>query len=628
MADDTFEIALQVSGEDKAARAFENLKLREMEAKQEATKLAAELRKLQASGQASAEQIEATSRSLIRAKQQAQEYAAQARRVQQAIRQQSNATRDNEAANKLNAIAMTAVAQRSAAIVQALGQVGTIVTQANPELESLGRALGQVGSAAGAGAAAFGPWGAIIGGAIGTVQAFVSHLQTQEEAHRKAAEAARVQATDIERLMAAMGRENEIQRLELGLGSVAEQTSALESAQARLDAEHERVRRTREKLADATQRYRNAESLLSGAIIGSTDATRRLEQQQRHWQERIRSLRADLEGFNASLETQQRNTIALARGLQEAQNRATAEAEEEERRRRQEERRRNARQAAEARRREAERTAREIAAVERQLGEDEVAIFREAREEMQRLELDHYATQLDAMRAYLDERRRMQRAETVWYRQELASRAELDREIDREIAEESRAMDQEQREADAKKAEERTRLAQREKELAAITTNMWDSVGGAVTDAAGQMFRFVIEGAEGGSDAFLAMLDSFLEATSVEYTIKALAEVANAVAAAARQDYPAAAQHGIAAGLAAGVAAATGLASAAISVPTSATSGGSSTPVSPAGPPGGNTNVTIQLYAPQAVFTEAERAELLARGFREAERVRPGSARI
>jgi hypothetical protein len=166
-----------------------------------------------------------------------------------------------------------------------------------------------------------------------------------------------------------------------------------------------------------------------------------------------------------------------------------------------------------------------------------------------------------------------------------------------------------------------------------INANLED-IGGSMTQLAGTMIKHAISGADQSGEAYLAMLDAFLEATAIEYTLKGIGEIANAAIAFARQDYVAGPQHLIGAGLAFGVAAATGIGAAAI--PSQPTGGGGSGGGAPAtaqqaGGGGGGPvtqNVTIQLFAPQAVFTEAERGTILASGMRAARReLGPASVR-
>lgn len=233
-----------------------------------------------------------------------------------------------------SAIKIDDVANRLGAISQAASQFGGVLKSLDPDLAAAADALGAVGAAAGAGGAAFGPYGAIVGGLLGGLQALVQHLDRVEEAHLAAAAAARQQVTDLDLLQERMGNQDRIERLYSGLGTVEEQTRALTDAQRDLDAQQERLRNTQVELSDAIAERTNLEGLLTGAMGGGREATARLTAQYDALQARIRSLNADVRGFTVSMETQQQNTIELAGGLFEAQNRERDTREEEQRRRR------------------------------------------------------------------------------------------------------------------------------------------------------------------------------------------------------------------------------------------------------------------------------------------------------
>src|SRR5690606_29861072 len=123
-----------------------------------------------------------------------------------------------------------------------------------------------------------------------------------------------------------------------------------------------------------------------------------------------------------------------------------------------------------------------------------------------------------------------------------------------------------------------------------------------VVDLAGEMFKFVAEGAEGGEDAFVRLLDQFLEATAVEYTIRALGQFAQAAAAAASLNPVQAAAHAAAGAMSLAVAAATGVAGAAIQPPPAPAigggGGGAQLEPSPGSGPQGPANITVNIMTP------------------------------
>lgn len=634
MADSTFEIGIQISGEDKAARAFENLKLRELEAKQEASKLAAELRNLQKSGTASAAEIEKTSRALIRAKQEARGYAQQARAVEAAVTRSTRAQAAQTAQLGAQSVQLAGLGGKWGQIAGAMGNVGTVAGTLAPQMGRLGSAFGSVGTATSALTGAMGPWGAALGAAVSVVgiaaaayQLFADDTDDLAEAHANAAKETR-------NLINELRQQQQLAAIVSGRASVSDIEASVKHARDLRDVIEGELEKARELLEQRIATNRQAASFSEMARTSEA-----VQESRRQVDSLVISLANAERGYQSLVEAQ---TTAAQRELRlGAEDDAFEQGEKSED---EADRKRRARRTARAR---------EI----RDATAEELRIFRESRAEMVRLELDSHQSQAAALREFLKARREMQRAETVWWSQELAERRRIEQESNRIVNEAIRAEEEADRSARMKMLEEeraeRARInaaeakaraealaeqqkadadaLQKQRELAAITGAMWESMGSTVTSAAGEMYKFLISGAEGGEDAFLALLDSFLEATSVEYTIKALAEVANAVAAAARQDYASAAQHGVAAGLAAGVAAATGLASAAISVPSAGAEGGPARVGAGEGGAGGGAttiNTTIQVYSPNAVYTKQEQGALIAGMVREAERVRPGSASI
>lgn len=656
MADETFEIGFVVSGQGDASKAFEDLKLAEMEAKGEAAELAAELKRLKDSGTATAEEIEEVARAMIRAKQAASQLASDARKVDRAQRAQADATATAVQTQRAQAQAAQASTQAHGQLIQTLqGQavaVGALAlsiatmhqrtTSANTELDRMGRSLGTIAQGASAGAG-FGPLGAAIGATVGAVQSLVTELRALEGQQTRT-QASTESLTDR---LAAMVRTIEQQDRARELASGLASTNEIMAETVRVTRERiaaEQILAERQTALDrAAENRRVAQERLSQAQFDGAENTEALARALSTMEQRANRAGTALGEVQRQVQSLSQREADLARGLQQAQQREQGERAAAEARREEDQRRERARSAAQARRAEREREAQAILALERTTTAAEVEIFRGSRDQMRALELDHFESQLDAFRAYLDQRRQMQAAETVWHQQELDRVAARDASVQRDIDAERAAMDETDRQRSQVSAQlfqqdqqrrmeaadaERTHYEQQVEEVRRIEREMWGGLAGTVTSAAGDMISFLISGAEGGGDAFLAMLDSFLEATSTQYTIKALAEAAEAVAAAARYDFAAAGQHAAAAGLAAGVAAATGLASAAINVPQVGAASNAPAQAQPQQQAAGPTNYTIQLYAPQAVFTEAERGQIIAGGLREARRqMGPGAVR-
>src|SRR5690606_12545623 len=106
------------------------------------------------SGTATAEQIEAASRALIRAKTGAQDYARQARIVQNAMRNQAQASRQVAQAQEVNTDALrvqsdqlTGAGRKWGEMAGAMGNVGSVLGTLSPQMGQLGGIIGAVGTA-------------------------------------------------------------------------------------------------------------------------------------------------------------------------------------------------------------------------------------------------------------------------------------------------------------------------------------------------------------------------------------------------------------------------------------------------------------------------------------------------
>lgn len=589
MADETFEIGFEVTNAQAPAQAFEDLKLKQLQAGEEAKRLSAELRALQQSGQATAQKTEELQRALIRAKEAAAQYGAQARQVAQAQRAQAQAAQAQASATNTTSTAMTrgtaalATAGRSASTVgqqfgqlsSSIGRVGSIIGTAAPALGGFVTSLGQAGGAMTGLSATMGPVGIAIGAvtaAIGIATAAWELFGDEaEEAGRDAEEAAGRATRSMTQVIEARITDTQvrIEQMRATAGSDAEfveQTAVLRGLQAQLEELEAPLRLRAQLEEEATTRARahaQAEAGLVEAAREYAAGLAELEEQEREQQRRREEAQQSRQRAAQSEREELARIDALAdqRDQYERSIQKVVEALE-----------------------------REQAAFNALYGEDAMAAA-EARANAFTQNRLNDSNEMLAMGEQI--------------------------ETDRQGAHQA---DLHQKEQDREKLEE---TKEHHREVAAITDEMWSSVGASVTDFAGQMFKFLISGSDKSGDAFLGMLDAFLEATAIEYSIKALGEAANAIAAFARNDYVAGPQHLIAAGMAAGVAAATGIAGAAINVP-SAGAGGSA-PASAgqaatAGGGGGVTNISINLFAPNAVFTEAERGQMLTNSMRATRR--------
>lgn len=727
MADETFEIGFVVSGQGDASQAFENLKIAELQAREEAAQLSNELKRLKASGSATSTQIDTTARAMIRAKQSATQLAAEARKVDQAQRAKAasaiadaNASRTATAASDAQGRSYGQLANHMrggmgaiTGLTNSLTALGGATLQTNTNMALVNSALSGVMQVVGMATTGLGPLGIAIGGVTAALGFFSTAMQSASRDTDELRESAEKAVQSLDQLLARRRQEesesSRESRIGMGLGSSAEQEAAVERqatvlatlqeqeaalnrqmGSARTRRELQAASSARGRLEEITRSRRAAEAELEnlrglaeqarreedeiiavdvmggeGGIVEGADAggggrtSRRrggrgraagaedpLDAAQETAElastlealQRIADLSQELEDTGTILDPLARaaadaraeveQTLAVSDAV--AQERARAQQAQAEETRRLDDQRaaeRRARGMEEARAY-ADELARQASEYEAFIGtlsgldDESRRYFENGLESRQRAHRTYLLALEEAERAHTaaliaEAGRReagvaaataaAQSSATEFTRESVSQRAAIHSEGEQKVSE----------------ASERSAM-----KIKQIQDQMWGGLANTVTAAAGDMFQFIVEGGDLGSDAFLSMLDSFLEATAIEYSIKALAEAANAVAAAARMD-PAAAAHATAAGLAAGVAAATGLASAAISVPDT---GGSQTP-SQAQPAqqndgGGPASFNVSLFAPQAVFTEAERGQLLAHGFREARRqMGPGAVR-
>lgn len=591
MADESFEVEFRTSGQSDMVAAFESLKLKELEAKNEASRLGTELRKLQQSGTATAQQIEETSRSLVRAQAAAQGYGTQARAL--------------TATQATGAQATQAFGQRLGQVGTALGQVGAVAGRISPQMGQLGQVLGQVGGATGALSGAMGPLGVAMAGA--TVAVGLMSI-----AHDRAEVAARAQAEAVAQLTA------DHATLEGRIRATIEQ-------QVRLNRIMSGQGGAVETMAES-QAARNRVELLQRALQGQAAAIRALRETGTTGETNANA--GGPEGFTR-LAVMAAERVGLA-----PEGSSGPQLTEGERR------------IVEGQLRRAVGRVSELAAIGQRVAEEETA---EAARIIERAEVAASRRRggggQDAARRAAEEEAAQQRSlqESISYAQQRADAEaaanqaiidartattqflnQLDDEhINRVLANRDRVREKELAHAEQQQAAllakaENTK-AQNE-ELAGITNAAWTSVGSSMQSFLGEAFAFIQKGNEATGEGFLRLLDGFLEATAVEYTIKAVAETGNAIAAFASYRYDQGAQHLAAAGTYAAVAALTGVAGAAINVPSAAAS--QPTQVQPNQPlgAGGGGNITQNIYAQQAVWTERERAEIMASSFREARR--------
>lgn len=210
------------------------------------------------------------------------------------------ATQSNTASQSLTsnlAPSVDVVAQSTAAaeakitkLVGILGSAASAISaltatnkSASEETKRLAEGFAAVATAAGSGAAAFGPYGAVIGGIVAGITLLIQSLDRAEAAHDAAAAAIRRQTTDLSALMQLMGDQEQTRRLEAGLASVAEQTAAAASEMAELAAANviasrssEALTRVQGELADVEDRLRNRHRLRNHEVRELQEQERRL----------------------------------------------------------------------------------------------------------------------------------------------------------------------------------------------------------------------------------------------------------------------------------------------------------------------------------------------------------------
>lgn len=507
------------------------------------------------------------------------------------------------ATQQTQSAAVTQGGQRMGQMATALGQVGSLLGRVSPQFATLGATVSAAGGAMTGMTAAAGPVGVAIAAvtaavtvAVPLIEQLGDHSDSTTTDLDNMAEAAKNAAHEVRGLITAMNEQRRQRAIAAGTATeqtVGEEIATIETRRTRAQAQVEEMQREvaqlRERRARLEQEWSGNPSMERGAALVREQAAigetiDRIEQSRAASERRI----TEMEAREGELRMQQMREVLA--------DREAAEEESEQNR----DRHRRSRG-------------------DREQQEFEAAMQRSLQESIR------YAHQLEQERIDAEQRANDAIAQ---------SRRELNQflhDLDKQQAENREAIrlkniqrGREEHDAQIAKAQE---TKARNEELGQITENAWTSVGGSLQNFLGQAFDFIQQGNEATGEGFLLLLDKFLEATASEYAIKAVAEAGEAIGAYARYDYSAGSQHLAAAGVYAAVAGLAGGAAAAIPSPSQAQPQ-QVTPQQPLGT-GGGQNITLQLYAPQAVFTERERGEIFAGGVRAARReLGPGSARF
>lgn len=259
------------------------------------------------------------------------------------------------------------------------------------------------------------------------------------------------------------------------------------------------------------------------------------------------------------------------------------------------------------------------------------AAAQRAREDSRRREDSEaqFFAEAEAARDAASAERHAERMETLRQGYEVAQQlrdAELERirAHDEKLVEDARALREKLAEADARQREEA------EAAMAAARGSfdqMATSISGTFTGAISGAVDAWLSGAKSFEEAAADMVKGVLKALVSESIVQAIVETARGIAAVASYRYDAAALHFAAAGTWAAVGVAAGVVGGAIGAFGGASAGGASgggasasQPSSAAPAPAPAAGITINLYAPNAIMTEAERAQLIAGSLREGRR--------
>jgi len=595
-----FEIVFATEGQSDAVRAFEDLKIKELEAKNETGHLARELRKLQQSGTASAEQIDNVSRSLVRS-------------------QEASRRLGQEAANlSTQSIAAGDKLERMGSVASA---VGTVIGRLNPAWARFGASIGTIGSQLPALTGSLGPVSQIIAAVTVAVDLGAQAWDVWTDATTRAgneADNTKRQVTDLANSLTQLRTR---QRALAGAGTVEQLETVFEDADERAMSLREVLDRQRAEAEsqriDAARQIGVLRARMQEAIDANPANAGLIRTAGREAQE-IERLTDTVRTVNnrvRQLAEETARQVVVADRAEDALNRARdrpvglpeLDAPDSGRRG-------GAQAAAQSRAQMAAQARAEATAAALQLKvldqQNEARARRNALEDTYQRELQEQiqfaATAGEAERAQIDATALARLAAFEKEREQLAISVELR----------------------ATRAEAAREEAQK---TAQFTMGLIGGVSSTFEGFFRQTIDFLREGGDLADEAYKAQLKSFLESTAIEYSIRALAEVGQAIASFASQDYSSGAQHIAAAAVYGAVAVATGVGSAAISVPAGASAEAGPEQVQSAAPAGGGggQNNTIYINAPQAIWTEAERGQVVSNGLRALRRERgTGSSRI
>lgn len=561
MAEIRFEF--EAVGGAEVAETFEDIRVKEIGASENARILGEELRKIRASGQVSAQGIQVLTREMVRAQVEADKLAAKARQVQSATRQMSGGLRNlqggsNELVNMLTEMSL------------GLGGISPQMRELSVHLASAGNNVVQLGRVLP------GPYGILVGMGMSLLPLLITKIvewsRATDDAAKKnneLARSARTAANETRNLIEQMRRRDALARMST-IGEPGSTATAEDIEEVRLQTRAQReqvevrLREARARLEEANARRTGAAT--TRAAEEARNEMARLERSVRDHERAVRNLRAEEERLNEA--RARRLELDLGQAARDAADEWAAE---------------ELASAGTSRRRGGRsRVDREARELERRLANEE-RFF----QELQRLrdrDLDHEIRTREQVNAAIRrEDEIMRREEEREQRRMRAAAEKAKREADRQL---------ELARKEAERAIEETR-----QNAEHLLTPAIHNITGAVAE--------IVAGTKSADEAFQGLLSGFLEMLSQQAALEAAKEYAAAVGSFASYDYSGGALH-LAAGAAwTGVAIAAGGAAIA-TAPSVAQPASPQQEERPSQPSGGQVVVNLN----GAVVTAATHAEL------------------
>lgn len=362
--------AAATRGGATASASFEDLRVRELQARDSVRQLRGEMRALQATGAVSEAGLRELAGELVRAEEEARGLAAQARDAARAQREMAaasgaasnaagslgdlaghasaaaaettglataaggltRASGGTASAARSTGAAMSLLSQESknhgremGGLVNVVAELGYSFGSVVPGMREAGTQMAMLGGTAYQAGAAFGPWGVAIGTLIGALPMLIPLLMDTEEETTDAAEAAERMANaqkanreETERLVAALRLQRAEQAIASGLGTGEQTGEALDAANERLETARAVLAGREQRLARDRERVRELEAEQAGGGMFNASLAQRLAMQERiaAARETVRDTESKVEGAQTRVTTfEQEATRAAERHL-------------------------------------------------------------------------------------------------------------------------------------------------------------------------------------------------------------------------------------------------------------------------------------------------------------------------